>query len=99
MTDLRNQVFYRTDTEVRTGDEFYHIALTYHPELKEPPFRVQVIHGFAGKPPITPEDQESFESREAADGKFDRWMADLAGKGFRPYSRSVHGFDKGQGFK
>jgi hypothetical protein len=52
MTDLRNQVFYRTDTEVRTGDEFYHIALTYHPELKETPFRVQVIHGFAGIRPV-----------------------------------------------
>jgi hypothetical protein len=99
MTDLRDQVFYRTDTEVRTGDESYHIASTYHSELKEPPFRVEVFHGFAGNPPTTPEDQESFESREAADGKFDRWMADVAGKGFRPYSRSVHGFDKGQGFK
>jgi hypothetical protein len=32
MTVLRNQVFYRTDEEVRTGDEFYHIALTYHPK-------------------------------------------------------------------
>ena len=63
MTDLRNQVFYRTDTEVRTGDEFYHIALTYHSELKEPPFRVEVFHGFAGNSPMTPEDQNPL-SRE-----------------------------------
>ena len=48
---------------------------------------------------MTPEDRESFESREAADGEFDLWMADVAGKGFRPYSRSIHGFDKGRGFK
>jgi hypothetical protein len=86
-----SRVFYRTDTAVRTGDEFYQIAWEHFPELKEKCFRVEVFHGFAGDLPERPESTEDFDTKQAVNNKLKAIEADIKGRGFRRHSVTMHG--------
>jgi hypothetical protein len=91
MKKLRIEVFYRTDTLVRKGDEFYQIVLEQDPNFEGGPFRVKTIHGLAGSPPAEPENSQSFQTLELATVTFDNIAREVEEKGFCPYDFLVHG--------
>jgi hypothetical protein len=90
---LRSEVFYRTDTIVRTGDEFYQLDLELCSDSKELSYRVRLFHGFYGKPPKKASRNESFDTRVAAEDKFSQIVSEIKGQGFFAYSKGIHGLD------
>lgn len=91
MVPLREEVFYRTGTFVRKGDEFYQIVLEHCPDVQELAFRIQIFHGAAGSPPEKPVSDECFQTQNAAEEKFSWTVAQIEGNGFSPHSWAVHG--------
>lgn len=91
MIKSRERVFYRADTAVKEGDEFYQIVLKHFPNLKEQSFRVEVFHGLAGTPPKEPESVCLFDTEGAADAKINQTVAEIEGQSFRRYSPTLHG--------
>ena len=96
---LLKAVFYRSETIVQEGDEFYQIELKHQPDISELPFLIEIYHGVAGSPRpasprLVPERAERFQTESSAREKFDLVAADIEGKDFNRYIREIHG-DRG----
>jgi hypothetical protein len=91
MIKSRDRVFYRTNTAVQEGDEFYQIVLKQFANLKEQSFRVEVFHGLAGTPPKEPEDVYLFDTEATADDVIEQTVAEIEKQGFCRYSPALHG--------
>ena len=91
MTTIRNEVFYRVERFVRKGDEFYQVVMQHHSLPVDLAFQVEMFHGPVGTLPATPERNEWFDSKAAAENKFNEWVTALESEGFLPYTEIIHG--------
>jgi len=93
MMDLRSEVFYRTDTIVLAGDEFYQVDLEPCFDSKGLSYRVRTFHDVTGKLPKNVSSDESFDTKVAAEEKFSQIVSEIKMQGFFAYSIGIHGMD------
>jgi hypothetical protein len=89
----RNEVLYQTNVPVRRGDEFYQLVLEENASAPSSAFKVKTFHGFAGNPPVKPENSKTFSTRTLADDSFNETRAKIMANEFHFYDPTVHGPD------